>query len=226
GELGSMGSLPADELMEAAELAAGIARLSDAAMVITVDAVQEQCRRADREESLACRYGFRDATALLGTLTGASRRTLTRWRQIAAETTPRGIGSSGLLPPWLPRLAQGLTAGAVSVDQALMIRQHLAEARSRAHPEALDAAEKALVAAATGAAVCEHDHEGNPEDDQECASHESVLPLPPELLGVQARAWRDAIDPDGPEPSYEQQRQARSFTLGKRLDGMWVGKLL
>ncbi|WP_156253083.1 HNH endonuclease signature motif containing protein [Pseudactinotalea terrae] len=225
GELGSMASLSADELMEAAELAAGIARLSDAAMVTTVDAVQEQCRRAGPEESLACRYGFRDAAALLVTITGASRRTLTRWRQIAGETTPRGIGSSGILPPWYPQLAEQLAVGAVSLDQALVIRQHLNEARARAHPEALEAAEQALVAAAMGAVVCEHEHD-DAGDEQDCAQQATAMPLPPDLLAVQARAWRDAIDPDGPEPTYEQQRQARSFTLGKRLDGMWIGKLL
>lgn len=43
---------------------------------------------------------------------------------------------------------------------------------------------------------------------------------------MQARVWRDAIDPDGPEPAYDELRKRRSFTFGQRSDGMWAGRLL
>lgn len=219
--LPSMTQLADFELLEAAELAAGIARLSDAAMVRTVDAVEAQCRRADPEESLAARHGLRDGAALLMTLSGASRRTLTRWRQAGGATLPRGVGSTGVLPPLLPHAAETLAQGTVSLDQVLAIRQHLLESSARAHPDDLDAAERSLVASAVGHAHT--DERGECTGGEPCAGG---LPLTPELLGMQARAWRDAIDPDGPEPSYEAQRAARSFTLGRRADGMWAGTLL
>lgn len=219
---GSLSALDATQLMAAAEHAAAVVRLADAVIVRTVHAVEDQCRRAEPDRSVACAYGFRDAAALMMSLTGASRRTLTRWRHVAAATTPRGVGSTGLLPPLFPRMASAFAAGAVSLDQSLVIRQHLLQASSRAHPEALDAAERALVAAAAGSPVDEDLH----DDEATALEHMPQLPLSPELLGVQARAWRDAIDPDGPEPTYEEQRRERSFTLGRRTDGMWVGKLL
>lgn len=218
-EVGSLAVLGGQELIEATELAAHIDRVSDTVMVRVVSAVEEQCRRADPGESVAACLGFRDAAALLMTVTGASRRTLTRWRQVGGATSDRGFGSTGLLPPLFPRLAEALAVGAVSLDQALVIRQHLLEASARAHPDDVDAAECALVDAAVGVPVAS-------ERDDVSGDGMAPMPLPPELLAVQARAWRDAIDPDGPEPRYEEQRQRRSFTFGQRSDGMWVGTLV
>lgn len=213
----SMSALPVDELAEAVSVAGGIARLTDAAMARTVTAVEEQARLADPEQALARRCGMRDAATFLATATGASRRTLKRWRDVGAATAPRGLGSCGELPPLFLHLAEALEAGAISTDQALVVREHLHQARLRAHPDDLDVAERALVAAATGA-----------DPDDACGEHDCgrQLPLTPELLAVQAQVWRDAIDPDGPEPAYEELRKQRSFTFGQRSDGMWAGRLL
>lgn len=204
-------SLAPAALLESAELAGDLQRLTDAVMVRTVDAVEAHCRQSEPEESLAARYGLRDGASLLMVLTRASRRTLTKYRQLAGVTGPRGVGSTGVLPPLMPHLAQALRAGTIGLDQGLVIRQAIHQAAERAHPEDLDAAERALVASAVGAP----EPDGTPR-----------APLAPDLLAVQARAWREAIDPDGPEPTYEQQRAQRSFTFGQRADGMWSGTLL
>ncbi|GAB2605441.1 HNH endonuclease signature motif containing protein [Pseudactinotalea suaedae] len=220
----SMASLPDEGLLEVAELAARLQRLTDALMVQVVHHVERQCLQADPARSLAARFGLRDSTMLLMVLTGAGRHTLAKYRRIAAATTARDGGSTGALPPLMPQLASALRAGAIGLDQALVVRDTLNQVGGRAHPDALEAAEVALVAAATGSpdpSLEEADDPDREEDHAVCR-----LPLAPELLAVQARAWRDAIDPDGPEPSYEQQRARRSFTLGQRADGMWVGKLL
>lgn len=217
--LSAMPSLPDGELLEVAELSARVQRLSDAVMVPVVQSVERQCQEAETGRSLAARFGLRDGAALLMVLTGAARHTLTKYRRIAAATSARDGGSTGLLPPVMPHLADAMRAGAIGLDQALVVRDALNQVADRAHPDAVDTAELALVAAATGLP-----DPGAGHDDE--ISSDTHLPLTPELLAVQARAWRDAIDPDGPEPSYEQQRARRSFTLGQRPDGMWVGKLL
>lgn len=217
--LSAMPSLPDGELLEVAELSARVQRLSDAVMVPVVQSVERQCQEAETGRSLAARFGLRDGAALLMVLTGAARHTLTKYRRIAAATSARDGGSTGLLPPVMPHLADAMRAGAIGLDQALVVRDALNQVADRAHPDAVDTAELALVAAATGLP-----DPGAGHDDE--ISSDTHLPLTAELLAVQARAWRDAIDPDGPEPSYEQQRARRSFTLGQRPDGMWVGKLL
>jgi len=220
----SVTSLPDEGLLEVAELATRLQRLTDSLVVQVVHHVERQCLQADPARSLAARFGLRDSTMFLMVLTGAGRHTLAKYRRIAAATTARGGGSTGVLPPVMPRLASALRAGAIGLDQALVVRDTMNQVGSRAHPDALEAAELALVAAATGSpdpSLEEADDPDREDDHPACR-----LPLAPELLAVQARAWRDAIDPDGPEPSYEQQRARRSFTLGQRADGMWVGKLL
>src|SRR5690606_29480982 len=128
--------------------------------------------------------------------TGASRSTLRRWRQVGAAVLPRGIGSTGVLPPSFPRLARVVESGAVSLDQALAISRPLREAAARADVDDLAAAEAALVGSAIGS--------------------DAAPAMPPDLLRLQACTWRDAIDPDGPEPSYEEARRKRSFTFGRR----------
>lgn len=234
-DLGEVDSSSDDDLLEIARLAGSVQRLSDAAMVRVVHAVERLCRVADPEDSLAARYGLRDAMSLLMVLTGSSRHTLSKHRRIAAATSSRGVGSTGVLAPSMPHLATAVLAGAIGLDQALVVRDALHQSGSRAHPDALDAAELALVAAATGAPDPFADTADDPDgaaDGQEAASEDIGLqglnrvPLSPDLLAIQARAWRDAIDPDGAEPSYDLQRQRRSFTLGQRPDGMWVGRLL
>lgn len=208
----ALAAMSTDELAQVTDLVAAINRLADAAMVRTVAAVEEYARLADPGESLAARSGFRDSPSYVIAVTGASRATVTRWRQVGAATSGRTCGSTGVLPPLLPHVAEALDSGALGLDQAAVIRRHLLEATPRAHPDDLDAAERALVGAALGTQL-----------DDDDAPH---LPLSPEQLAVVARTWRDAIDPDGVEPSYEQQVQRRSFTLSHRSDGMWVGKLL
>ncbi|WP_420113319.1 DUF222 domain-containing protein [Pseudactinotalea sp.] len=225
-----MADLEIEPMLEASELVGSIHRLSEAVVVRTVDAVQTQERCAAAESSLAARCGFRDGAGLLIALTGVSRPTLKRWQRLAQATSPRGVGSTGVLPPLLPHLAEALGAGLVSVDQAGVIRQHLLEASARARPEHLDVAERALVAAAVG--LVDEQECGDPSGES-LTSHLAALgdsvsltPLSPPQLGTLARAWQAAIDPDGPEPTYDEQRRQRSFTLGRRSDGMWVGKLL
>jgi Domain of unknown function (DUF222)/HNH endonuclease len=43
---------------------------------------------------------------------------------------------------------------------------------------------------------------------------------PADLVAVHARAWRHALDPDGAEPRDRAHRRARSFVIGREVDGM------
>ena len=50
--------------------------------------------------------------------------------------------------------------------------------------------------------------------------------MPPELLSKVAAKWRDAIDPDGVEPRYDEQLDARSFSFATRPDGLVAGRFV
>src|SRR5690606_6470469 len=41
-----------------------------------------------------------------------------------------------------------------------------------------------------------------------------------DLVGVEARAWREALDPDGAEPRERELRERRRFSLGRESHGL------
>jgi hypothetical protein len=98
------------------------------------------------------------------------------------------------LPPLYSHVATALTLGQLGADAAALITQHLQQAASRCAPDDLFEAERCLV--------------------------DQALEDSAELIGIQARLWRDTLDADGAEPRDEELRTRRDVTLGRERGGM------
>jgi hypothetical protein len=121
-----------------------------------------------------------------------------RIRLGAAIRAGRALDGS-LLPADHDRVAAAMIAGELGVDAAESIVHCLDQAARRAGlslaaAELRDAAEQSLVDTARTATADE--------------------------VAVQARAWREALDPDGAEPREEQIHERRSLVFGRESDGV------
>jgi hypothetical protein len=162
-------------------------RLIDALRTQSAAEIDE--RSASRLDGLSDRYGFRSGAHFLEFLTRVS----------AAEAAPRvrlgraTIAGTSLvgdpLPPKHPQVAAALDAGEIGIDSANVIVRCLDQASPHATAEEIAVAETELVTA---------------------AARDSA-----DLIGVQARAWREALDPDGAEPRDERIHRLRSFRVGR-----------
>ncbi|MCH1884315.1 HNH endonuclease signature motif containing protein [Agrococcus sp. ARC_14] len=167
----------------------------------------------DERFTVAC--GYRDPADMLTVEFGASRSSIRRLLRAVAVLRPT-VGLTGAaIPARFPVLGSAVADGAVTIEQAGAIVDALGDAPDRSDPEHVEAAERALVAAAVG------EHHRNPGQTETAGPA-----MPPELLAKVARRWRDGMDPDGVEPRYEDQLRQRSFTFSTRADGLVVGKLL
>ena len=190
-----------DDLVDEVAAVEELGRLVDARRARVAAEVAERSRRELGQDGLAARLGHSRAVALLQVeariRAGEAKRRIRIGTALAARRALDGTP----LPERYPALAAAVTAGEVGLDAVEVIVTALDSVTDRGHPDDLAAAEAALVEAA-GA-------------------------LTPELVGVQAGVWREALDPDGTLPREEQQRQARSFTIGRdRADGMTPARLL
>jgi hypothetical protein len=181
--------------------------LSDAELVARIAAAESERRRADAEavrlagelarrsrpelgsESLARRYGERSAAQLLERLTRVSSAEAARRIRLGADTAPRVSLVGEVLPARFDLVAQALDSGELGVDAALAIVRNLGAAERRASIEGLRAAESELV--------------------------EQALTNSADLIAVQARTWRAALDADGAAPTERELRESRRFVIGR-----------
>ncbi|RKW70228.1 HNH endonuclease signature motif containing protein [Galactobacter caseinivorans] len=181
-------------------------------------------------DSLAHRVGARGSKALLMQLFGVPAPTAQGWICVAGAITPRNGFSAGVVAPLRPGIARAVDAGEVSAEQALTIHRELPQEvpDTSENPDVvagmLGFAEAALVAQASGGRVLPG--EGEPGFGCEAEVEFAVDPwggrrLESAALAQVARAWANAIDPDGVEPDYEKQVKARSFKLSTARGGGW-----
>ena len=187
--------------------------LSDGAVVVALQQIEQLGRRADalrirgageiahraRRElgtaSLARRYGAQSAAALIEKLTRVSSSEAARRVRLAADTATRTTLTGEALPARFDHVARALDAGDLGMDSALVIVRNLGAAERRATVEHLHAAESWLV--------------------------DEASRMSADLVGVSARAWRCALDPDGNEPRDQRLRSERAFMIGReREDGL------
>jgi hypothetical protein len=146
---------------------------------------------------LAARLNFARPSHLIEMVAGVSSATASRLMRVGSRTFPRASDAGLPLPPLFPAVGSALKAGLIGAETAEMITRELSLAASRADVEELAFAERMLVGQATG--------EG----------HEAGLPMPPDLIGIQARQWRDRLDQDGVEPRAEKAFQNRDFWVSR-----------
>ncbi|CAN5115460.1 HNH endonuclease signature motif containing protein [soil metagenome] len=175
------------------ELVERAGRHVDALRVAAAGEIADRSRRELGSASLARQHGSVSGAALLEKLTRTSAADAARRIRLAADTAPRLSLAGEPLPARFDGVATALRSGEIGVDAALTIVRNVGAART-ASIEQIEAAEHLLV-------------------DE--ARHTSA-----DLIGVQARAWRSALDPDGSLDRDRELRGRRRFVLGREVDGM------
>ena len=177
----------------------GIGRLLDTARVRAAAELADRSRYGLGSDSLAFRLGHGKAALLVEALTRVSPREAGRRIRLGSSTrSARGFDGE-LLPSRHPAVADALADGSIGIDAAEIIVRCLDQAAERSGMS-LDAeenrefAERALVDVATRSTADE--------------------------VAVQARAWREALDPDGAEPRDEEIYRKRSLILGRETNGV------
>jgi hypothetical protein len=176
-----------------------LGRLLDTARVRAAAELADRSRFGLGNDSLAFRLGHGKAALLVEALTRVSPREAGRRIRLGASTRSTRGFDGDLLPSAHPRVAEALKEGTIGVDAAEVIVRCLDEATTRAGIS-LDAEENRAVAEETlveMAAVATADE-----------------------VAVQARAWREALDPDGAEPRDEKIYRQRSLILGRETNGV------
>ena len=190
----------------------GVAGLSDAALCDHHDAVEQLGRlvdglrvtaaaevdaRSSRElgdDSLSRRHGCPNGAALVELITRVASAEASRRVRVGRALAPRITLTGEVLPAEFPLVADAVASGRMGVDAAAAIIRHLGEASRTAAPDQLVAAEAHLAVTAES--------------------------LTADLVAVQARAWRERLDPDGAEPREDELRRQRRFVVGREVNGL------
>jgi len=145
-------------------------------------------------EGLGYRVGHRRGVHLVEYLTRTSQGDAARRIHLGRAISPRSTLDGRPLPAEHPHVASAIIDGTMGVDAAAHVIRCLDQAARTAPQVHLDAAELALVDAST---------------------RESA-----DLVAVEARLWREALDPDGAELREGELRQRRRFSLGRESHGL------
>lgn len=169
-------------------------RLIDAMRVASAADLARRSRPELGEAGLARRHGCRTAAQLLERIARVSGREAARRAHLGAVLAPRCALDGSPLPAQFAIAGAAVESGQIGLDAAWAITRALGQAAAKASPIDLEAAEESLVAAAHSDSA--------------------------DLVAVQARLWREALDPDGAEPREEDLRARRELRLGREIDGM------
>jgi hypothetical protein len=183
-----------DELCALTALVEEAGRLLDALRVSTAGEIDDRSRYGLGSDGLAFRLGHRRGAQLVEQLTRVSPGEASRRVRVGRAIRPGTALDGATLPPAHPVVSAALADGSVGVDAAAVIVRCLDDARRTATDDLVLIAETALV--------------------------ETAAASPADEVGVQARAWREALDPDGAEPRDERLLRRRSFHLGREKDGL------
>ena len=176
-----------------------LGRLVDAARARAAAELADRSRFGLGSDSLAFRLGYGKAAMLVEGLTRVSPREAARRIRLGTSIRSTRSFDGTLLPAEHENVAAAMAEGTIGVDAAESIVRCLDQAAARAgislEAEAnREVAERALV---------------------ECAETQTA-----DEVAVQARAWREALDPDGAEPRDAEIYDRRSFVLGSESNGV------
>jgi hypothetical protein len=187
-------TLADDELLGCIAAVEALGRRVDALRVTVAAELEARSGRERGQEGLAQRHGFTRGSHFVELIARVSSAEASRRVRLGAALRP-GVGLCGqVLPPAFPLAADAVARGDIGTDAARTIIDCLTQASRVASRDDLDAAETALVA-------------------QACTAS-------PDLVAVQARVWREALDPDGAEPREATIRRRRALHLGREVGGL------
>jgi hypothetical protein len=159
-----------------------------------IDARSGRVADGSASPGLGRRLGVVGGVQVLERVARISQAESARRIRLAAQLSERISVCGEVLPPLFPAVAAVVAAGEMGVDAATAIVRPLAQAAPRADRTHLADAERYLV--------------------------ELALTDVPDLVGVQARVLRHALDADGAEPREAELRRQRSFRIGREINGM------
>ena len=185
-----------DELVAVLKADEAVGRFSDASRVLDAGEVAERSRYELGAEGLSMRLSERKPVNFVEQVTRISHAEASRRVRVGLAIRPRQSMLGEVLPPERPIVAEAMVNGLVGIDTAATIIYSLQQAAhgSEATPENMDAAELALVRMGTVDSA--------------------------DLVADCGRLWRDAMDPDGIEPRYEDIRERAMITVGRERNGI------
>lgn len=223
-DVDALAGMPAAELVELTGTIEQLGRIVDAQRVAAASAID---RRSDRwlgTAGLAQSYGYRRGIELIEQITGVSVVTARKRIRLGESIGERDAGLATTLPPRFPVVARAAASGYIGIDAARAITTELTQVGTRADPDALQVAERLLVAQATGrpqdvvdltsSDLSEAGLAGESADDAMAAGPCPGI-MPADLVATQARVWRDALDPDGVEPRADLARARRDVSISR-----------
>ncbi|MDQ1606688.1 MAG: hypothetical protein QOJ18_1055 [Microbacteriaceae bacterium] len=188
------GTLDDDRLLSRLDTAEHLGRYADALRIAAAAEVAERSRHELGAAGLSYRMGQRYPGHLIEQITRVAPAEAGRRMRLGALVRTRASLDGTPLPPLYSHVATALTLGQIGADAAAFITQNLQQAAGRCAPDDLFEAERCLV-------------------DQ--AREDSA-----DLIGIQARLWRDTLDADGAEPRDDDLRMRREVRLGRERGGM------
>jgi len=198
----SVDGLSDERLLAAVREIEALGRHVDALRIAAAGTIAARSRTEDGPAGLAARKGCRSANELVQRLTQVSGATGAA-RISFAVLTRSGVALSGApMPAPFDHVRTALERGDLGIDAAVAVTKNLVPIADRVHPDALDAAEAELVAAATG------------------TSPDSSVPASADEIRIQASVWRATLDPDGLEPDENKAMAKRGFRLGPERNGL------
>jgi len=185
-----------DELVHHLKAEEAVGRFIDTARALTAAEVAERSRYELGPDGLSMRFGERKPALFVERVTRVSSSEAARRIRIGSAVRPRQSLTGEVLVPERPILAEAMVAGLVGVDAGHAILWCLRQAASgsAATLDNMTAAEQALVTTGT---------------------RESA-----DLVFDAGRVWRDALDPEGIEPRYEEIHERRMVTVGRERNGI------
>ena len=155
-EATSLGLLTDEDAVAVLGSVEALGRRVDGVRVAAASEIGNRSSSALGHDSLAWRNGCRGGVDLITQITRVSTREANRRLQLGAMVSARHEFTE-ILPPLFATVATALSTGELGVDAAEAIVTALQPASSRVDPASLETAERALVAAATGAIVPENE---------------------------------------------------------------------
>jgi hypothetical protein len=189
-------TLSDDELIAHLKLEESVGRFIDSSRVFTAGEVAERSRYELGAAGLSMRLSERKPVNFIEQTTRVSQAEASRRVRIGLAVRPRQSMFGEALPPERPIVAEAMVNGLIGVDTAATILTSLKQAArgTEATPERMDEAELALV---------------------QMGTKESA-----DLVADSGRLWRDALDPDGIEPRYEDILANAMITVGREHNGI------
>lgn len=186
----SSNDLSREQLIAVSQAIGVLQRRVDSLQVEVAAGIASESRTELGADSLAKQQGFRTPAKLIAAATGVSTGDATRLIKVGEATAARTDLLGAQVPAKYPLISAALAAGDLSAQAAALIIAVLERCRVAAGAQRTAEGEQLLVDAAPGLALDEV-----------------------RRLTVRIEAW---LDPDGVEPSLEEERGKRSLTFYER----------